>query len=89
MEDQIISDTLQQYLDSITSDKGKQEFIEKRILAFDEINKELKQIQKALREAKKETLKYYKKNPKYSILYGTDMIKDSLDDIKTLLNIKE
>jgi hypothetical protein len=76
-------------LNSITSDKGKQEYIKKRIIAFDEINQELKQLKGALRNAKKETLKHYKKNPNYSVLYGTDLIKDYIEDIKQILNKNE
>jgi hypothetical protein len=84
-----MEDSLNQFLNSITSDKGKQEYIKKRIIAFDEINQELKQLKGALRNAKKETLKYYKKNPNYAVLYGTDLIKDYIEDIKQILNKNE
>jgi hypothetical protein len=80
---------LQKYLDSVTSDKGKQEHIKKRIIVFDEINQELNQLKKLLRNAKKETLKYYKKNSNYAVLYGTDLVKDYIEDIKKILNKDE
>ncbi len=32
---------------------------------------------------------YYKKNPNYSVLYGTDLIKDYIEDIKKILNKNE
>lgn len=89
MEDNIEQNILQKYLDSITSDKSKQEYIKKRIIAFDEINQELKQLKNILRNAKKETLKYYKKNPNYAVLYGTDLVKDYIEDIKQILNKDE
>jgi hypothetical protein len=80
--DQNESPALKKYLDNLNVDSDKREFIKKRILAFEE-------IKKLISKAQKETLRYYKKNPNYSILYGTDIIKDSLSDILTTLNSNE
>ena len=52
-----------------------------------EIENELKSLIKPLRQAKIETVKYYRQDePKsYSVVIGTDLIKDYIKDIKTLL----
>ena len=62
------------------------EFQEERINAFDEIEKELDSLIKPLRQAKIATIKYYREKPdSYGVVTGTDLIKDYLQDIKTLL----
>ena len=54
--------------------------------AFREIEEELQSLIKPLRQAKIETIKYYRENPNsYSVVTGTDLIKDFIKDIKTLL----
>ena len=62
-------------------------FQQERIDAFDKIEEELKPLIKPLRQAKIETIKYYRQDePKsFSVVYGTDLIKDYIKDIKTLL----
>jgi hypothetical protein len=64
-----------------------EKFQQGRIDAFDEIENELKSLIKPLRQAKIETVKYYRQDePKsYSVVIGTDLIKDYIKDIKTLL----
>ena len=64
-----------------------EKFQQSRIDAFDEIENEIKSLIKPLRQAKIETVKYYRQDePKsYSVVYGTDLIKDYIKDIKTLL----
>lgn len=66
-------------------------FQEKRINAFDEIEKRLDAIKKPLRLAKIDTIKYYRENPNnFSVVTGTDLINDYISDIETLLkNNKE
>ena len=68
-----------------------EKFQEKRINAFDEIEKRLEAIKKPLRLAKINTIKYYRDNPtSYSVVTGTDLINDYISDIETLLkNNKE
>ena len=60
-----------------------EQFQQKRIDAFDE----LEDVKKLLRQAKIATIKYYRQDePKsYSVVYGTDLIKDYIKDIETLL----
>ena len=64
-----------------------EKFQQSRIDAFGEIEDELKSLIKPLRQAKIDTVKYYRQDePKsYSVVYGTDLIKDYIKDIKTLL----
>ena len=64
-----------------------EKFQQSRIDAFGEIENELKSLIKPLRQAKIETVKYYRQDePKsYSVVVGTDLIKDYIKDIKTLL----
>jgi len=63
-----------------------EKFQQSRIDAFDEIENELKSLIKPLRQGKIETIKYYREEPKsYSVVVGTDLIKDYIKDIKTLL----
>ena len=58
---------------------------------LDVIEDQLKSLIKPLRQAKIETIKYYRdKEPKsYSVVFGTDLIKDYIKDIKTLLDKDE
>ena len=67
-------------------DKAKLNFQEERVNAFRETEEELQSLIKPLRQAKIETIKYYRENPNsYSVVTGTDLIKDFIKDIKTLL----
>ena len=51
---------------------------------------ELKSLIKPLRQAKIKTIKYYRQNPKsYAVVKGTDLIKDYIKDIETLLTNEE
>ena len=64
-----------------------EQFQQKRIDAFDEIEDKLEDVKKLLRQPKIATIKYYRQDePKsYSVVYGTDLIKDYIKDIETLL----
>ena len=58
-------------------------FQQERIDAFDKIEEELKSLVKPLRQAKIETIKYYRQDePKsFSVVYGTDLIKDYINNM--------
>ena len=74
--------------DRIIKEDDRLEKLQKeRIDAFDDIEDQLKSLIKPLRQAKIETIKYYRDvEPKsYSVVYGTDLIKDYIKDIETLL----
>jgi len=62
------------------------QFQNNRMLGFDAIEDLLGQIRPLLDDAKAETEKYYKENPKsYAVVYGTDLIQDYLKDIISTL----
>jgi hypothetical protein len=62
-------------------------FQQRRIAAFDIVEKELNEIYKLLDTAKDETIQFYNTNPQsYLVHTPTDMILDYLKDIKELLN---
>tara|TARA_Y100001938_G_scaffold143883_1_gene217412 strand:+ start:3116 stop:3349 length:234 start_codon:yes stop_codon:yes gene_type:complete len=64
----------------------EEQFQKDRIDAFTEIENRLDAIKKPLRQAKIETIKYYRENPNsFSVVIGTDLINDYLNDIETLL----
>jgi hypothetical protein len=66
------------------------EFHDKRIMAFDTLEFRLEEIKKLLRQGKIETIKYYRDNPtKMSVVLGTDMVGQLMDDIETLLKPEE
>ena len=71
----------------IKEEDSKEEVFQKgRINAFDEIENELKSLIKPLRQAKLETIKTYREQPEsFATVTPTDLIKDYLKDIKTLL----
>ena len=72
----------------IKEDEDKLEkFQQGRIDAFDEIENKLDDLKKIIRQAKIETVKYYRQDePKrYSVVDGTGLIKDYIKDIETLL----
>jgi len=70
-------------------DKAKK-FHEKRIMVFDDIESRLENIKKTIRQAKIETIKYYRDNPNsFAVVKPTDLVKDYIKDIETLLNTPE
>ena len=57
---------------------------------FDRIGDLIGQINPLLRDAKAETEAFYKSNPtSYSVVYGTDLAIDYLNDIISILKEKE
>jgi hypothetical protein len=70
-------------------DEDLKKFITKRLLDFDIIEDNLKTIIERLKHAKLETQQTYKQDPSYTVLYSTDLIKSSLEDILTLLKANE
>ena len=61
-----------------------------RIDAFDNLESRVDEIKKLLRQSKLQTIKYYRENPSsYSVVTGTDLIGDYINDIETLLKGEE
>ena len=62
------------------------DFQQKRISIFDEVEEKLNLLSPLLSNAKNETAKYYNENPgSYTVVYSTDMISELLGDITELL----
>jgi hypothetical protein len=77
------------YISSLNlTDPSLSQFIEKRVGDFDRIEDKLNTLLPLLKQAKKETMEYYKSSPDFKIQYGTDLAVDYLDDIIKLFNKK-
>ena len=67
------------------NDPSRREFIGSRLRAFDNIEDQLNQLVPLLQQAKSKTIDYYRSKPdSYSVLYGTDLAQDYLNDILEL-----
>jgi len=61
-------------------------FQQERIVAFDEIDEQLKMIRLLLVNAKNETVKYYQQNPdSYGVVVPTNMIEKMLTEVEEIL----
>ena len=66
------------------------DFQQKRISTFDEVEEKLNLLSPLLSNAKSDTAEFYNENPgSYAIVYSTDMISELLDDITDLLKQQE
>ena len=82
--------TSQQYVDSLNiQDPSLKQFIDTRMTDFDKIEDKLNTLLPLLKNAKSETMEYYKNNPDFKIKYGTDLAVDYLDDLITLFREKK
>jgi hypothetical protein len=74
---------VEQYVDSLGVESPElKKFIASRILGFDKIEDKLNELLPLLKQAKQKTMEYYKANPNsFSVVYGTDLAVDYLDDI--------
>jgi len=74
---------VEQYVDSLGVENPElKKFIASRILGFDKIEDKLNELLPLLKQAKQKTMEYYKANPSsFSVIYGTDLATDYLDDI--------
>lgn len=76
---------LEDYIQNLNvDDSKKKDFIIKRLVDFDEIEKKLNELIPLLQQAKQKTADKYKQNPNYAILYPTDLAQEYLDDLITL-----
>lgn len=67
-------------------DEKRAVFQEKRIAAFQDIEKRLNNLYPVIDKAKDETIAYYQDKPEsYSVVYATDLILDYIKDIENLL----
>jgi hypothetical protein len=73
---------LDKYIDELNiNDESLKNHIRKRISGFDQLEYKLNNIIPLLRNAKNETIDYYRTTPSYDVLYGTDITNEYLDDI--------
>jgi hypothetical protein len=81
---------IETFVSGLNTDNEKlKKFITKRLLDFNIIEDNLKAIIERLKRAKLETQQSYEQEPSYKVLYSTDLIKDNLEDILTLLKSNE
>jgi hypothetical protein len=66
-------------------DPDTQKFIKIELKRFDDIQKQLIQVQDMLKAAKTDTIEKYKIKPNKAIIYPTDLIKDYFKDILKVL----
>ncbi len=67
-------------------DEQRSQFQERRIAAFQEIEKRLNALYPKLDKAKYETIAYYQEKPEsYAVVYPTDLVLDYIKDIEELL----
>lgn len=80
-----VEDT-EQFLDDMQiNDPAKRKFIESRLLGFDAVEDKLNQLVPMMQQAKNQTIDYYRQNPdSYSVVYGTDLAQEYLNDLINL-----
>ena len=84
------SESSQSYLNTLNlQDPSLKQFVETRVTDFDKIEDKLNTLLPLLKDAKKETMEYYKNNPEFKIKYGTDLALDYLNDLITLFKEKK
>jgi hypothetical protein len=87
LEETAITDN---YINSLNlSDPALSQFITTRIGDFDKIEDKLNVLIPLLKQAKIQTMEYYKTSPDFKIQYGTDLAVDYLDDIIKLFREKK
>lgn len=72
---------VESFLDDINVDASLRKFIAGRILGFDTLEAKLNELLPLLQTAKHKTMDYYRNQPSYNVLYGTDIANDYLDDL--------
>jgi hypothetical protein len=74
---------VEQYLQDLNIvNPDNKKFIASRLMGFDEVETKLNQLLPLLQQAKHETMDYYRQNPEsFSIVYGTDLANDYLNDL--------
>jgi len=72
---------VESFLNDIDVDASLRKFIAGRILGFDTLEAKLNELLPLLQSAKHKTMDYYRNQPSYNVLYGTDIANDYLDDL--------
>ncbi len=76
-------ENVEQFLNDIqVNDPSKRKFIASRLMAFDILEKKLNQLVPLMQQAKNKTIDFYRNQPEsYSIVYGTDLAQEYLNDL--------
>ena len=83
-------ESTESYVNSLNiEDSALKQFIDNRVSDFDKIEDKLNTLLPLLKQAKTETMEYYKNDPSFKIRYGTDLAVDYLDDLITLFKEKK
>ena len=56
-------------------------WIRERLKAFDTLEQQLNTLVPLIQQAKQDTIKTYSQKPNFSVIYGTDMAQDYLNDL--------
>jgi hypothetical protein len=74
---------VEQYLQDLNVvNPDNKKFIASRLMGFDEVETKLNQLLPLLQQAKHKTMDYYRQNPEsFSIVYGTDLANDYINDL--------
>jgi hypothetical protein len=70
-------------------DDGRKEFITSKVEDFNTIEDKLNTLLPLLKNAKKETMDAYKKDPDFKVMYGTQFANAYLDKLITLFTNKQ
>jgi hypothetical protein len=87
LKNSIKEDTnIEDFINGISiNDPDRKEFIKKRLEGFDILENKLNELIPLLQSAKHKTMDYYRANPdSWSVLYGTDLANDYLNDLINL-----
>jgi len=74
---------VEDYLQGLNiTDPDKKKFIASRLLGFDELERKLNELIPLLQQSKHKTMDYYRSNPEsFSVVYGTDLANDYVNDL--------
>lgn len=73
---------VEEYVDTLGVESPElKKYIAGRVLGFDKIENKLNELLPLLQKAKQKTMDTYKQKPDFSVVYGTDLAVDYLDDL--------
>ena len=73
---------VEEYINGLSIESSAmKKHITSRILGFNKVENKLNELIPLLAQAKIKTMDYYKENPDFKVLYGTDLAVDYLDDL--------
>lgn len=79
---QEVETNVEEYINDLgVESSALKKHITSRILGFNKVEEKLNELIPLLAKAKQETMDHYKQNPNFSVLYGTDLAVDYLDDL--------